>query len=154
MMHPFTVSLVSWHDGEPLLRAIRESVFIGEQRVPEELEWDALDETSRHALAVTAKGDAIGCGRIVPPWELAPARIGRLAVLREWRGKMVGTALLEALLDYAQSRHYPEIVVHAQVQAKPFYRRFGFEEEGEVFMDAGIPHVAMRLVLQHATSGQ
>ncbi len=150
MPHPFTVSLVSWHDGEPLLRAIREKVFIREQGVPAELEWDGLDATSRHALAVSAKGDAVGCGRIIPPQGSAPARVGRLAVLREWRGKMVGTALLEALLDYARGMNYREVIVHAQIQAKPFYRRFGFEEEGDAFMDAGIPHIVMRLPLQGA----
>lgn len=147
MLYPFTVSLVSWHDGEPLLRAIRETVFMREQNVPAELEWDGLDEVCRHALAVSAQGSAIGCGRIVPPQGQEPARIGRLAVLKEWRGRMVGTALLEALLDYARSKQYSEVIVHAQVQAEPFYRRFGFEEEGEHFMDAGIPHVAMRLSL-------
>ncbi len=147
MPHPFTVSLVSWHDGEPLLRATREAVFMREQHMPADLEWDGLDEACRHALAVSAQGSAIGCGRIVPPSGREPARIGRLAVLQEWRGRMVGTALLEALLDYASSKHYPEVVVHAQVQAEPFYRRFGFTPEGEEFLDAGIPHVRMRLVL-------
>ncbi len=148
MTYPFTVSLVSWHDGEPLLRAIREAVFIREQRVPVALEWDGLDDACRHALALSTKGDAIGCGRIVPPRDrTSPAHIGRLAVLPEWRSKRVGTALLEALLDYARAMHYPEVIVHAQVQAKAFYRRFGFEEEGETFMDAGIPHVLMRLAL-------
>lgn len=147
MLHPFTVSLVSWHDGEPLLRAIRETVFMREQHVTPELEWDGLDDSCRHALAVSAQGQAIGCGRIVPPQGREPARIGRLAVLKQWRGRMVGTALLEALLEYAHSKNYPEVIVHAQVQAKPFYRRFGFEEEGAPFMDAGIPHVVMRLAL-------
>lgn len=147
MLHPFTVSLVCWHDGEPLLRAVREAVFMREQNVPPKLEWDGLDEASRHVLAVSAKGDAIGCGRIVPPKGRAPARIGRLAVLREWRGKMVGTALLEALLDYARSKNYPKVVVSAQVQALQFYRRFGFEEEGAEYLDAGIPHVTMHLDL-------
>lgn len=147
MGHPFTVSLVSWHDGEPLLRAIREAVFMREQSVSAELEWDGLDDICRHALALSAKGDAIGCGRILPPQQGAPARVGRLAVLQEWRGKMVGTALLEALLDYARDMHYPEVTVNAQVQALPFYRRFGFEQEGEEFLDAGIPHIRMRLSL-------
>lgn len=147
MLHPFTISLVSWHDGEPLLRAIREAVFMREQSVSAELEWDGRDDICRHALALSAKGDAIGCGRILPPQGGAPARIGRLAVLPEWRGKMVGTALLEALLDYARDMHYPEVTVNAQVQALPFYRRAGFEEEGEEFPDAGIPHIKMRLSL-------
>lgn len=147
MSHAFTVSLVSWHDGEPLLRAIREAVFMREQGVPAKLEWDGLDEISRHALALNTKGDAIGCGRIIPPRGRATARIGRLAVLPEWRGRKVGRALLEALLEHARSKHYPQVMVSAQVQALPFYRRFGFEEEGEEFMDAGMPHIKMRLKL-------
>lgn len=148
MEYPFTVSLVSWHDGEPLLRAIRESVFINEQKVPANLEWDGLDDSCRHALALSMKGDAIGCGRIVPPKnKKSPAHIGRLAVLPDWRGKRVGTALLESLLEYARSMHFPEVIVHAQVQATSFYRRFGFEAEGAEYMDAGIPHILMRLSL-------
>ncbi len=147
MSHPFTVSLVSWHDGEPLLRAIRETVFMREQGVPAEMEWDGLDEVCRHALALSAKGDAIGCGRIVPPRGRAPARIGRLAVLSEWRHRKVGTALLEALLDHARAENYSQVVVNAQVNALPFYRRFGFEAEGEEFREAGIPHIRMRLLL-------
>lgn len=147
MSHPFTVSLVSWHDGEPLLRAIRETVFMREQGVPAELEWDGMDDFCRHALALSAKGDAIGCGRIVPPRGKFPARIGRLAVLREWRHRKVGTALLEALLDHARAQHYPQVLVSAQVGALAFYRRFGFEAEGEEYMEAGIPHMRMRLLL-------
>jgi predicted GNAT family N-acyltransferase len=150
MIHPFTVSLVCWHDGEPLLRAVREAVFMREQNVPADLEWDGLDEACRHVLAVSAKGDAIGCGRIIPPKGKQPARIGRLAVLPEWRGKMVGTALLEALLDYAHSKRYARVMVSAQVQALHFYRRFGFEESGEEYLDAGIPHITMYLNLARA----
>ncbi len=149
MLHPFTISLVCWHDGEPLLRAVREAVFMREQNVPAELEWDGLDEVSRHVLAVSAKGDAIGCGRIIPPGGQMPARIGRLVVLREWRGRKVGTALLEALIDYARSKSYPKVMVSAQTQALPFYRRFGFEEEGEGYLDAGIPHITMYLNLEN-----
>jgi predicted GNAT family N-acyltransferase len=148
MSHPFTISLISWHDGEPLLRAVREKVFMSEQNVPPELEWDGMDETCRHALALSMKGDAIGCGRILPPKGKAAARIGRIAVLPEWRGKLVGTGLLEALLEYARSMNYPQVTVHAQVQALPFYRRFRFETEGKEFVDAGIPHIKMRLVFQ------
>jgi predicted GNAT family N-acyltransferase len=141
-MSEFTVHIVNWHDAEPLLRAVREVVFMREQGVSAELEWDGLDEGCRHALALSAKGDAIGCGRITQD-----ARIGRMAVLREWRGRKVGAALLEALLDEARSRPYAKVELSAQVQALPFYRRFGFEEEGEVFMDADMPHRKMRLRL-------
>jgi predicted GNAT family N-acyltransferase len=141
--HPFTVSLVSWHDGEPLLRAVREAVFMREQGVPGELEWDGLDEGCRHALALSRNGDAIGCGRM-----LADGHIGRIAVLPQWRGKKVGTAIVEALLDDASARGFKQVEVDAQTQAAPFYRGFGFIEEGGEFMDAGLPHIRMRLELE------
>lgn len=143
MSNPFTIHLISWHDGEPLLRAIRETVFMKEQGVSAELEWDGLDERCHHALALSCKGDAIGCGRITPEGHL-----GRMAVLPEWRDQKVGSALLEALLDYARSVHLPQVDASAQVQAMPFYERFGFEAEGEVFMDAGMPHRKMKLHLK------
>lgn len=138
----FTIHQVTWHDAEPLLREVREAVFMREQGVPAELEWDGSDENAQHVLAVSDTGQAIGCGRILPN-----SHIGRIAVLPAWRGKKVGTALLQALLAYAQSRHFPEVDLDAQVQALPFYRNLGFAEEGEVFMDAGIPHRKMRLRL-------
>lgn len=142
MNHSFTVSLVSWHDAEPLLRAIRTAVFMREQEVPEELEWDGLDETSRHALALSHKGDAIGCGRM-----LANRHIGRIAVLPEWRKRKVGTAIMEALLDYARAHGYQQVDLDAQTYAVPFYHTFGFVEQGEVFLDAGLPHIKMFLKL-------
>lgn len=142
MSNPFSVSLVSWHDGEPLLRAVREAVFIREQGIPAELEWDGLDQDCRHALVLSSQGEAIGCGRM-----LADGHIGRIAVLPAWRGQKVGTAIMEALLDYARAHDYPQVDVDAQTYAVPFYRRFEFNEEGEVFQDAGLPHIKMRLRL-------
>jgi predicted GNAT family N-acyltransferase len=142
MSNSFTVSLVPWKDGEPLLKSIREAVFIKEQGVPAELEWDGLDEGCRHALALSHKGDAIGCGRM-----LADGHIGRISVLPQWRKQKVGTAIMEALLNYARSHDYKQVDVDAQTYAVPFYRKFDFVEEGESFMDAGLPHIKMRLKL-------
>lgn len=142
MTTPFTVSLVSWHDGEPLLRAIREAVFIREQNVPVELEWDGKDDDCRHALALSTSGDAIGCGRLLPN-----GHIGRMAVLTQWRKQKVGTAIMEALLDEARSRGYKEVDIDAQTLSIPFYEKFGFVEHGKEFMDAGIPHKKMTLQL-------
>ncbi len=147
MSNPFTVHLVSWHDGEPLLRAIREKVFMHEQGVPAVLEWDGLDSTCHHALALTGNGEAIGCGRIT-----ADGHIGRVAVLPEWRLKHIGTAILEMLVDYARSQNYPKVELNAQVQAIPVYRKFGFEAEGEEFLDANIPHRKMVLHLKNSTT--
>jgi len=143
MSQPFTVSLVCWHDGEPLLKAIRSAVFIQEQGVPDDLEWDEHDATCRHALALSHQGDAIGCGRILPN-----GHIGRISVLPQWRKKKVGTAIMEALLNYALTHDYPQVDVDAQTHAVPFYHRFDFVEQGEVFMDAGLPHIKMLLKLE------
>ncbi|MDZ4201985.1 MAG: GNAT family N-acetyltransferase [Gallionella sp.] len=142
MGNPFTVSLVSWHDGEPLLRGVREAVFIREQNVPAELEWDGLDETCRHALALSLQGDAIGCGRMLPD-----GHIGRIAVLPEWRGRKVGTAVMEALIEDARTRQLARVEVDAQTQAVPFYIGLGFSEQGGIFMDAGLAHVKMTMSL-------
>lgn len=141
-MSEYSIHLVSWHDAQPLLHKVREVVFVKEQNVPLELEWDGLDETCRHALALDTHGNAIGCGRITPD-----AHIGRMCVLPEWRGKRVGSAILEALLDYAESMHLEEVELSAQTHALPFYHRFGFEEEGDEYLDAGLPHRTMRLRL-------
>jgi predicted GNAT family N-acyltransferase len=132
--------MVYWHDGEPLLRAIREVIFIREQGISPELEWDGLDENARHALAISNNGDAIGCGRI-----LKNGHIGRIAVLAPWRKRKVGTAIMEALLNDAAAMHHKQVDVDAQTYAMPFYRNFGFIEEGKEFLDAGLPHFKMRL---------
>lgn len=143
MSNPFTVHLITWHDGEPLLRALREKVFIQEQHVPVELEWDGLDDACHHALALSSNGDAVGCGRITPD-----GHIGRVAVLPEWRGKRIGTAILEMLVEYARSQQYKKVELNAQVQVIPLYKQFGFEAEGEEFMDANIPHRKMVMKLK------
>ena len=144
MSNPFTVHLLSWRNGEPLLRKIREEVFIREQGVPPELEWDGLDESSQHVLALSKTGEAIGCGRIT-----RNGHIGRIAVLPAWRGKRIGSAILEALLSYAHSQDYQLVELSAQTHALPLYRRYDFSEVGEVFMDANIPHIKMQLQLHH-----
>jgi len=143
MSNPFTVSLVNWHDGEPLLRAVRDAVFIREQGVPEALEWDEFDTQCRHALALSHNGEAVGYGRI-----FTNGHIGRIAVMKPWREQRVGTAIVEALLNEARSRNYNFVDVDAQTHAVPFYEGFGFSKQGEEFMDAGLPHIKMKLELK------
>ena len=143
MNNPFTVHLITWHDGQPLLRAIREKVFMQEQGVSAELEWDGRDESCHHVLALSANGEAIGCGRITPD-----GHIGRVAVLPEWRMKHIGTAILELLVDYARTQNYYQVELNAQVQIIPVYKKFGFETVGKEFMDANIPHRKMTLQLK------
>ena len=135
----FIVKAVNWHACERTLRAIRTRVFVEEQGVPEALEWDGLDEPSRHVVAVAADGTPIGTGRL-----LRDGHIGRMAVIKEWRGRGVGSALLERLLAIAGSMGMNEVKLHAQTHAIGFYARQGFTVEGGEFMEAGIPHVEMR----------
>ncbi len=128
-----------WREDAEALAAIRRRVFIEEQGVPEALEWDGLDEHARHVLAETPDGRAIGCARL-----LDDGHIGRMAVLPEWRGLGVGGVLLRRLLERAAEAGLPRCWLDAQTHATGFYRRFGFHEEGEEFLDAGIPHRRMR----------
>lgn len=133
---------VGWHAAGDLLRAVRKTVFVVEQSVPEQLEWDGLDEQCIHVLAETAAGEAIGTGRLLPD-----GHIGRMAVLKHWRGKGVGSAILEELIAAARERGFESAALNAQTHALGFYARLGFEVVGDEFMEAGIPHRTMRLVL-------
>lgn len=121
------------------LRAVREPVFVIEQQVPVEEEWDELDPLCLHVIARDAAQRPIGTGRLTPE-----RKIGRMAVLAEWRGLGVGAALLEALVEAARSRGWPEVTLHAQTHALAFYAAQGFEAFGDTFMEAGIPHRKMR----------
>lgn len=138
---PFRVEVVDDYDAAlDDLRAVREVVFVQEQQVPLELEWDALDPACRHVVARDAQGAAIGTGRLTPE-----RRIGRMAVLRDWRNAGVGAALLQALLRLAREAGWKDVSLHAQVGALDFYTRHGFVPDGPRFMEAGIEHQSMRL---------
>lgn len=132
------VDLVEWHRAEADIRVIRETVFIHEQGVPVELEWDGLDSSCAHVLAWNDRGEAIGTARMQPS-----GTIGRMAVLKDWRGRGVGRALLETLLDLAVRQGLPRVTLSAQTHALGFYERAGFHITGEPFLDAGIPHRKM-----------
>ncbi len=141
----YTTRLVTWQASEPQLRPIRTEVFIHEQSVPEELEWDGEDAHAIHALATDISGNPIGTARLLLHGELA--HIGRMAVLPAWRGQGVGASLLQCLLDEARRRGANSVFLNAQTYAVPFYERFGFVREGGEFLDAGIPHYRMTLAL-------
>ncbi len=124
------------------LRAVREPVFVQEQQVPLDLEWDELDPLAWHVLALAGDGQPVGTGRLT-----ADGRIGRMAVLAPWRGSGVGSALLQRLLELAGDRRLPAVELHAQVSAIDFYVRHGFVAWGEPFQEAGILHRHMRQAL-------
>ncbi len=136
------ISTVSWADERDNLRRIRDQVFIQEQGVPQDIEWDGKDEHSIHLLA-TIDGRAVGCGRLMPD-----GKIGRMAVLAEYRNCGVGSAVIRAMIDAASGAGYRHLYLHAQQHALPFYRHFGFEPRGATFEEAGIPHITMHLSLE------
>lgn len=139
--NPFTIQLVDWQTAHAPLCRIREQVFIEEQRVPTELEWDGLDEAATHLLATDVSGP-IGCARILPD-----GQIGRMAVIRAKRRQGIGRALLQQAMAVCQSQGWQTIRLSAQEYAIPFYEQAGFKVCSEIYMDANIPHRDMVLDL-------
>lgn len=139
----FRVRPAVWERDEETLRLIRFAVFVAEQRVPEALEWDGIDAQCEHAIAEDDSGSPIGCGRLLPD-----GHIGRMAVLREWRGRGVGGAILDWLVELARKRGHAVARLNAQTHAIPFYEAHGFAPVGEPFDEAGIPHRAMERALR------
>jgi predicted GNAT family N-acyltransferase len=148
---PFRVQAVDYPLAMAELHAIREAVFVREQRVPAALERDALDPACLHVVARTLSGEAIGTGRIVPPQDGHPAKIGRMAVLAPWRRHGVGAAMLLTLLRLARERGWYEVALHAQAGAIDFYLQHGFVPRGPRFHEAGIEHQAMHRTLAGAS---
>lgn len=146
--HAVAIELADWDRAEPLVMPVRIAVFVDEQGVPPEIERDAQDALSRHAIARDATGGVIGTGRLLPD-----GHIGRMAVSRGARGAGVGGAVLQALISEARRLGMNAVALNAQVHALEFYRRHGFVEFGEVFMEAGIAHRAMRLALVRDQDG-
>ena len=129
------ITQADWATEGSAIKAIRETVFIHEQGVPIELEWDGLDPSCAHVLARSDRGEAIGTARMQPN-----GTIGRMAVLKDWRGRGVGGVLLQRLLGLATQQGLTCVRLSAQTHALGFYERPGFRVTGEPFMDAGIPH--------------
>jgi len=144
----FTIEIADWNDpaDRDACRNVRDRVFIDEQHVPREDEEDQFDATARHVLARDAGGQPIGTGRLTQSQV-----IGRMAVLPEWRGRQVGTLMLDTLIGQARSLGYAHVSMHAQTHAIPFYVRHGFEADGDEFEECGIMHRHMRRTLDADT---
>ncbi|HEY8877590.1 MAG TPA: YbgC/FadM family acyl-CoA thioesterase [Roseateles sp.] len=136
------VSVGSWKEQGEAAGAIRREVFIEEQGIPADMEWDAADASCLHALARNRFGVPLATGRLL---EHVPgvAKIGRMAVLRSMRGTQIGRQVLDALMDEARKQGYREVLLHAQLSAENFYLRAGFQRRGQPFEEAGIGHVEM-----------
>ena len=136
-MNEFDVRQVSWRDMETHLRDIRTRVFIEEQNVPEELEWEDDDIDAVH-LIVKKNNDYVATARL-----LHSGQIGRMAVLKPYRRFGIGKMMLQELLSIAATMSIKSLFLNAQIEAVDFYKKFGFQEHGDMFDDAGIQHIRM-----------
>ena len=136
------IRIVDWASYREALSSIRHTVFVEEQGVPIELELDGEDASARHAAAFSDDGRLVGTGRM-----LASGKIGRMAVSQSMRRQGIGRALLDALVAEAKRLKLEEVSLGAQLPAVAFYERAGFKAYGDIFLDAGIDHKMMRLVL-------
>lgn len=136
-MSKVLVRLADWHKDNAALRRIREAVFINEQSVAPELEWDSEDSQAIHFLALE-DDYPIGTARL-----LSDGHIGRVSVLRDWRGLKVGERLMQAAIAEAEQRGLRQQRLSAQVHATAFYERLGFRIVSDEYLEAGIPHVDM-----------
>ena len=137
-MSEVIIKAVSFKDDYSDINEIRTSVFIEEQNVPIELEWDEFDNDSTHILAYY-NDKAVGTARL-----LNDGHIGRMAVLKDYRNRNIGKNMLKYLLDIAKTRQIDNIELSAQEHAVEFYKKMGFTVSSSVYMDAGIPHYTMQ----------
>ena len=139
---PYRIRMVNWRNEESNLRSIRSAVFITEQNVPEEMKCDSMDQICTHILVQDFEGNGIGTARLLPD-----GHVGRMAVLKVWRRKGIGSAMLQKILQEMRALGMKKATLHAQLTAVEFYEKFGFQKCGKEFMEAGIPHVIMVLDL-------
>ena len=128
-------------ENEQSIRSIRESVFINEQSIAPEIEFDGLDSSAIHAV-VTVDGKRVGTGRI-----LSDGHIGRIAIMRDFRGLGLGSKIVLSLIDEAKLSGYKRVYLGSQKQAIDFYTKLGFTPFGEEFIKAGIVHLSMEKTL-------
>ena len=151
----YEIREVRGHEDRDACFAVRREVFVGEQNVLAEIEYDAYDETAVHVLAVRADGLPLGTGRLLfgadalgkTGGDASVGSLGRLAVSKAARGLGIGAALVRAIEDAARERGLSAVDLHAQTHALGFYERLGYAAYGPEFPDAGIAHRAMRRAL-------
>jgi predicted GNAT family N-acyltransferase len=144
-MTEWKIRIADWCDEseQAAIRSIREQVFVREQAVPEELEWDGLDEECLHLLVIHPQHGALATARLCYDSITDHAHIGRMSVLKDWRLRGIGSAMLQTLIEHADMQQLSCLELNAQTHAVDFYRKFGFEVYGDEFLDAGIPHYRM-----------
>lgn len=139
-MNNITIKTVDFNQDSSEIKNIRTKVFIQEQNVPTELEWDEFDNDATHILAYY-DGKAVGTARL-----LSDGHIGRMSVLKSYRNRNIGKRMLKYLLEIAQKNSNTKIVLSAQNHAVEFYKKQGFIVTSDVYLDAGIPHYDMEYI--------
>jgi predicted GNAT family N-acyltransferase len=142
MSAEFLVRIANWQDDRHALQSVRLPVFVEEQKVDAREEFDTIDPVCVHFIALDNSGTPIGTGRIDEH-----GKIGRMAVVRDWRDHGVGKAILTYAIDQARVRGMKRVYLHSQVSALGFYERSGFVGYGDRFFEAGIEHLAMELLI-------
>ncbi len=141
VMKQIHIKQVTWQQAESDLRKVRTVVFIKEQSVTPEFEWDEIDSGAVHLLAML-ENEPIGCLRIIHH-----EKIGRMAVLSQWRGLGIGKMLLNEAINICRTYGSKQIDLSAQTHAIHFYQQAGFQIISEEYTDVQIPHLDMRLIL-------
>jgi len=139
-MNDFDIAIVSWSDKQAELYSVRRAVFIEEQNVPESIELDGRDPDCSHVLASDTKGRPVGTARMD-----RKGKIGRMAVLQNYRRQGIGKKMIQALMDYGRKNSITDFHVSSQITAIEFYNKMGFEPYGEEFIEAAIMHINMKL---------
>lgn len=137
-MNEITIKIVDFNNNFSEIEKIRTAVFIQEQKVPIELEWDEFDNDSTHIIAYY-DNKPVGTARL-----LSDGHIGRMAVLKPYRNRKVGQNMLKYILKIAQNKSINNIELSAQEHAVGFYKKYGFSVVSDVYLDAGIPHFNMK----------
>lgn len=140
---PVTIlKLGTWAELQALAAPLRTQVFVQEQGVPQDMEWDEMDAHCLHGVLCNRMGTAVATGRLLPSKD-GVAKIGRMAVMRQMRGQAFGAEVLQGLMNAARARGDRQVKLHAQCSAEKFYQRQGFVSQGEVYQEAGMDHVDM-----------
>jgi len=142
MTNKITVKQAHWDTEQEQLLKVRTRVFVEEQQVPSEIEIDGKDTDCFHVKALNSENEVIGTARMLPT-----NYIGRMCVLKEYRQLGIGGQMLSYFINYARQQQIKSLMLNAQITALPFYQKFGFVPDSEVFIEADIEHIHMTLSL-------
>jgi len=139
-MNDIDIAIVNFSEKQAEITSVRRAVFIEEQNVPENIDFDGSDTDYIHVLAWDKNNRPVGTARIN-----RKGRIGRMAVLKNYRRQGIGRKMIQTLMDYGRKNSITDFHVSSQITATGFYKKMGFEPTGEEFIEAEIKHINMKL---------